>query len=315
MSFSPVIQVRKLIGKIKSERSSPRLKRFPSRTLSEEATDSSSSFQIPPYKQQKKTGKHVQQLTGPNHFDFLPLEASLYILSFLDASSLGIIAQTSSEMNILANDEMIWKELTMYEFGILSALENMSWKESYSYLDNLFSAGQWEGFSKWLEPAGYENDQKTSAKLQFAKRSHPTSYSSPLIRDSPKAIHRVDSQSLTTAVPRISDAASSPRPGVKVPKNHRDAPYRILGDGITYNDGTACSFRIDGSRTIDQSNSGCSFEWNKQFEKHTSIYYGKMDYATRTVTGTICYQEGGTHWKGVFTYTKSLKQRSKLIGA
>jgi len=316
MSFSPVVQVRKLIDKIKSERSSPRLKRFPSRTLSEEARDSSSSsFNIPPYKH-RKSGKQEQEITGPNHFEFIPLEASLYILSYLDAKSLGRLAQTSSSIHILADDEMIWKELTMFEFGIISALETMSWKQSYIYLENLFTPGTWEGMSKWIEPAGYENEQKTNAKLQFVKRSHRSvSSSSPISRDSPKAIHRVDSQSQTTVVPKTTDAASTTRPGVVAPKNHRDAPYRIIGDGITVNDNQPCSFKIEGSRMIDQSTTGCMFEWNKQFEKHTSIYFGKMDYAARTVTGTISYQEGGVHWKGIFSYTKSLKQRSKLIGA
>jgi len=313
MSFSPVVQVRKLMNKMKSERSSPRLRRFPSRTFSEEARDSSSAsssfFSIPAYKH-KKSPSVKQEITGVNEFESLPFEASIYIVSFLDAKSLGRLAQVSREMNMFADDELVWKDLTFYEFGINSTLENLSWKESYSFLDDLFSDGMWEGTSKWLEPAGYEKDQKTTARLHFAKRSHTTLSSSPtLSRNSPTAIHRVDSQTHSAVV---RSSSSPPSPVADAPKNHRNERYRIIGSGITVNDNHPCPFRIEGSRQIVDS-TGCSFEWNKQFEKHTSVYHGKMDYKDRSVSGTIIYQDGSMLWKGVFSLSKVPNRRSKFI--
>lgn len=309
MSFSPVVQVRKLLGKMKSERSSPRLKRFPSRTLSEEANSdsegSSSRFHIPAYKSRKSS---KQEITGPNHFESLPQEAALYIFSFLDAKSLGRVAQVSQEMNMFADDDLIWKALTMYEFGIDSELQNLSWKKSYAYLDELFADGLWEGMSKWLEPAGYETEQKTTARLHFARRSYRTVTSPIVSRNSPNAIHRVDSQTLTSVVKPPALSAARPL----APRNHQGETYRIIGSGITVNDNHPCPFKIEGSRQI-QDATGCSFEWNKQFEKHTSIYFGKMDFEKRSVTGTISYQEGSMHWKGIFSYTKVQNRRSKLV--
>lgn len=302
------------MNKMKSERNSPRLKRFPSRTFSEEARDSgshsSSIFHIPAYKHKKSVGKY--EITGDNQFECLPLEASIYIVSFLDAKSLGRLAQVSKEMNMLADDELVWKDLTMYEFGIDSCLENLTWKNSYSFLDDLFSDGMWEGTSKWVEPAGFEKDQKTTARLHFAKRSYTSLASTPtLSRNSPTAIHRVDSQTHSAVV---RSASSPPAPVANAPKNHRNEPYRIIGSGITVNDNSPCPFRIEGSRQIEDS-TGCSFEWNKQFEKHTSVYHGNMDYIKRSVTGTITYQDGTMLWKGVFELTKVPNRRSKFIMA
>lgn len=312
MSFSPVVQVRKLMNKMKSERNSPRLKRFPSRTFSEEAQDShsisSSIFNIPAYKHKKKSVR--QEITGTNYFESFPLEASLYIVSFLDANTLGRLAQVSKEMNMFADDELVWKELTMYEFGIDSPLEDLCWKNSYLFLDDLFSDGMWEGTSKWIEPAGFEKDQKTSARLQFAKRSYTSVVPSPkLSRNSPTAIHRVDSSTHSAVV---RSASSPPAPVASTPKNHRGEHYRIIGSGITVNDNAPCPFKIDGSRQI-VSSTGCSFEWNKQFEKHTSVYHGKMDFKQRSVSGTITYQDGTMLWKGVFEYTKLPNRRGKLM--
>jgi len=302
MSFSPVIQVRKLLTKMKSERNSPRLKRFPSRTLSEEARDPSTSIipQIPPYKQRKP----ITVYTGDNQFNSLPAEATLCVFTFLGSRDLCRIGQVSKEMHSFATDESVWKALTMFDWGINEPFAAI-WKESYALLEDLCADGVWEGMSKWIEPAGFDNEQKTTARLHFVKRSQLTQTASS--RSSPTAIHRVDSQTHTTTVPRTSSDSPSP-----VVANHREAPYRIIGSGVTVNCTQPSPFKIEGQRTI-QDPTGCTFEWNKQFEKHTSVYNGTMNYAGRSVNGTITYNDGNTIWKGIFSYTKSRKHVVKLI--
>lgn len=299
MSFSPVVQVRKLLDKMKSDRHSPRLKRFPSRTSSEEARDSSSSpYHIPAFKQ-KKTGK--QEITGVNQFNYLPCEATLYIFSFLSARDLCHVGEVSKDMYALATDEMVWKSVTRFDFGITAPFAD-TWRETYAALDSLSADGMWEGMSKWVEPEGFDNEQKTTARLHFVKRSQhvqsPLSPSNP--RASPTAIHRVDSQTHSSPVKSTPDSP------------HKNAPYRIIGSGVTVNCTQPSPFRIEG-RLITHDADGCTFEWNKQFDKHTSVYSGRMDYRTRTVSGTIDYHDGGTHWKGIFSYTKMNSRGIKLI--
>lgn len=304
MSFSPVIKVRKFIDKIKSERSSPRLKRFPSRTLSEEAKDQitvDSSLQIPPYKQRKPSSS-VVQYTGDNNFDQIPVEATFFILSFLDAKDLCRMAQVSKEMRFFADDELLWKEISIFDWGISEAFAS-TWKLSYALLEDLCADGIWEGTSKWIEPAGFDNDQKTTARLHFVKRSKSQSTVMPS-RASLTAIHRVDSQNITPPITKTDSAVALP--------NHQTAPYRIIGSGVTVNCTTPSPFKIEGQRTIKDP-TGCTFEWNKVFEKHTSIYSGQMNYATRTVEGTIAYNDGTTEWKGAFSYTKTRGRAVKLV--
>lgn len=296
MSFSPVVRVRKFMEKMKSERSSPRLKRFPSRTISEEA--SSSGMEIPAYKSRKNL------IIGDNHFAVLPVEAVLLVLSFLEARDVCRLEQSCKEMQFFCNDESIWKNLCVFDWGINSAF-TITWKQSYAALDDLCADGVWEGMSKWIEPAGFDNEQKTTARLHFVKRSRATSII-PAVRSSPAVLKRVDSQTTNPPITRTDSASAGP--------NHRTAPYKIIGSGVTVNCATPSPFKIEGQRTIADP-SGCTFEWNKQFEKHTSVYAGKMEYATRTVNGTIDYNDGTTHWKGVFYYTKQSRKGTKLVMA
>jgi len=298
-SFSPVVQVRRLLDKIKSERNSPRLKRFPSRTLSEEArSDNSSLPEIPAYKHRKS-----MKYTGENQFNYLPPEAVLYIFSFLDSRELCHMGQVSKEMGIFANDEPTWKDLTSFDWGI-DAPFTSTWKSTYAHLEELCSDGVWEGMSKWIEPTGFDNDQKTTARLHFVKRSK-TAQSPSSARSSPTVVHRVDSQTLCAPVVKSDSSVAS----------HRDAPYRIIGSGVTVNCATPSPFKIEGQRTESRDATGCTFEWNKQFEKHTSVYSGKMDFASSSVEGTISYNDGTTHWKGIFSYTKMRRRGTKLVMA
>jgi len=301
-SFSPVIRVRKLLEKIKSERSSPRLKRFPSisRNTSEEARDSTSSSypEIPSFKNRKA----IKLYNGDNQFNTLPPEAALQIFSFLDSVDLCRIGQVSKDMFAYAEDELTWKNLTIFDWGIDVPFAS-TWKESYALLEDLCADGVWEGMSKWIEPVGFDNEQKTTARLHFIKRSKGRQPITPT-RSSPTPVHRVDSQSTTAPVSRSTSAVAS----------HRDAPHRIVGSGVTVNCTTPSPFKIEGQRTIMDA-TGRTFEWNKQFEKHTSVYSGQMDFPSRSVQGTIEYNDGSTHWKGIFNYTKSRCNGSKLVMA
>jgi len=160
--------------------------------------------------------------------------------------------------------------------------------------------------SKWIEPAGFDNEQKTTAKLHFVKRSRYAPIAAPA-RSSGDAIKRVDSQTYNPPITKADSASSKDA--------HKNAPYRILGSGVTVNCTTPSPFRIEGERTINDP-TGCTFEWNKHFEKHTSVYSGKMEYKSRKVEGTIDYNDGTTHWKGVFFYTKQKQRKgTKLVMA
>lgn len=301
-NFSPVLKVKKFMEKMKSERSSPRLKRFPSRSLSEEvkaASKNSSLSEIPAYKTKSKK----QLITGDNYFLSLPIEATQHIMSFLESAELCKFQQTSKEMSCFALDELLWKNLCVFDWGIDSPFES-TWKESYACLEDLCADGVWEGMSKWVEPAGFDNEQKTTARLHFVKRSRYA----PIVpvRSSGDAIKRVDSQTHNPPITRTDSASAKDA--------HKNAPHRIIGSGVTVNCTTPSPFRIEGERTINDP-TGCTFEWNKHFEKHTSVYSGKMEYKPRKVEGTIDYNDGTTHWKGVFYYTKQSKKGTKLVMA
>lgn len=232
----------------------------------------------------------MEAYTGENQFNFLPIEATLYILSFLEPRDLVQLRQVNKEMLFFADDEMTWKNLCIFDWGINSPFAP-TWKETYIRLEDLCADGIWEGMSKWIEPKGFDNEQKTTARLHFVKRSKHSQQQTPSVRSSPAVLHRVDSQTIN--------------PPIKADKSvARSAPYRIIGSGVTVNCQQPSPFRIEGERTIADP-TGCTFEWNKHFEKHTSVYSGKMDFATRTVEGKISYSDGTTHWQGVFYYTKA----------
>jgi len=229
--------------------------------------------------------------TGENQFNFLPSEAALYIISFLEPRDLVQLRQVSKDMLLFADDDVTWKNLCMFDWGI-NAPFTPTWKETYIRLEDLCADGIWEGMSKWIEPKGFDNEQKTTARLHFVKRSKYTQHQYQPLRSSPTVLHRVDSQTINP--PIKSDKSAVARP----------APYRIIGSGVTVNCQQPSPFKIEGDRTTADP-TGCTFEWNKHFEKHTSVYSGKMDYATRTVEGTISYSDGNTHWQGIFYYTKA----------
>lgn len=278
--------------KMKAERMSPRLKRFPSRSLSEEAKD----LQIPAYKQRRNV------YDGDNQFYNLSTEIVLYIFSFLEAQQLCQVQQCSKDMSFLATDEITWKHLCVFDWGIDAAFAE-TWKASYAALEDVCADGVWEGMSKWIEPAGFDNEQKTTARLHFVKRSR---YEKPqATKSSPSVLKRVDSQTSNAPITRTDSSSTD---------QHRNAPHRILGSGVTVNCATPSPFKIEGERTINDV-TGRTFEWNKHFEKHTSVYKGQFEFGTRTVNGTIEYNDGNTYWKGVFSYTKQSKRSTKLVMA
>lgn len=243
----------------------------------------------------------MEAYTGENQFNFLPFEATLLVLSFLEPQDLIQLRQVSKDMLFFADDEMIWKNLCMFDWGI-NAPFAPTWKETYIRLEDLCSDGIWEGMSKWIEPRGFDNEQKTTARLHFVKRSKGTQQQ-PTVRSSPAVLHRVDSQTINPPVKVDKPVVRSAPP-----------PYRIIGSGVTVNCQQPSPFKIEGERTTADP-TGCTFEWSKHFEKHTSKYSGKMDFASRTVEGTINYSDGNTHWKGVFYYTKARSAPSNLKGS
>jgi len=212
------------------------------------------------------------------------------IFSFLEAKDLLRVRLVSTEWSNLADDNLIWKTLVKEDWNIHTCLEK-TWKETYFRLSELFSFGLWEGMSKWIEPEGYGNEQKTTVELQFHRKR--SAVQGPIVKSSPSTIRRVDSSSLSS-----SDAMEKAKA--------KDVLYRVRGAGITINCANPSPFQIEGERLASDA-TGCSFRWNKHFEKHTSVYEGKIDLATNTVTGTIDYNDGSTHWKGVFFYTKMKK--------
>lgn len=306
MSFSPIIRVRKFLDKMKAERDSPRgIKRFPSRTLSDSdnvsapqrpristfggfslANNEDSMDMTPLVEQFRKFSEHFDLQQGQNLFDVLPVETALYIFSFLEVRDLSRVRQVSKLWCSLADDESIWKFRCLTDFNVDTTYGN-SWKETYFYIDDLFSEGLWEGMSKWVEPVGFDNEQKTTARLHFLKRRKSKLASELPKSSSPLSIRRVDSSVNATE---------------KKAHAYRDAEFAIVGSGVTINCSSPSPFQIEGERIT--TSEGCKFKWNKHFEKHTSEYEGTFDLAKGTVYGTIKYHDGITEWKGVFYYTK-----------
>jgi len=317
MSFSPILRVRKFLDKMKTERDSrdsgvaPRLKRFPSRTLSDEvivqrhsksdSMDTDSPSSSPFIYPRKYLRVEVQKDEDDEddrecYFDMLPSEAVLTIFSFLGAKDLTIARLVSKIWCQFADDKSIWKRLCEYEFNFHQTLGE-TWRETYYRIEDLFSEGVWEGMSKWMEPHGYDNEQKTTARLHFLKRNQSDD-----------------------SVSQIETKEESNESKEEVP-SYKSPMFKIMGSGVTINCSAPSPFKIEGERMISDA-TGCSFQWNKHFERHTSIYNGKMDFATGTVTGTINYDDGSTHWKGVFFYTRvnnkkqpSTKNKAQQINA
>jgi len=328
MSFSPIIRVRKFLDRMKSERDSPRgIKRFPSRAASGdlERTKRYSEFSLkdsgsydsmdmtPLVEQFRIFSEHFKLKQGESAFSVLPNEAILLVFSYLEVNDLFQARRVSKEWCIFADDNLIWKSLVLSDFGLHEMFGN-TWKESYYYLDDLFSDGLWEGMSKWIEPAGFDNEQKTTARLQFLKRKKNTKkeYLSEKIDknvkssrpSSPAVLHRVDS----------SVNATENKPSIS---NYESSLFKISGQGVTINCSSPSPFKIEGERELSDS-SLQTFIWNKHFDKHTSVYKGKIDYHSRTVSGTIDYHDGTTHWQGIFFYTKAkknVKYNSKQVNA
>jgi len=216
--------------------------------------------------------------SGECYFESLPCETVLNVLSFLEAKDLSVARLVTKGWNVLANDKLLWKNLCESEFNVHQRLGE-TWRETYYKIEELFSEGSWEGMSKWMEPTGYDSEQKTTATLHFLKRNEQLNARTEL---------------------RAKESGSSK----EEIRSFNDAPFKITGFGVTINCSSPSQFRIEGIRTTADA-SGCTFQWNKHFERHTSIYNGHLDLATGSVTGTIDYNDGSTNWKGVFFYTKS----------
>jgi len=303
-SYSPVLKVRRFIERVRSERGSPRLKRFPSRTISEEVKYNESPNSSP-LRLRKSSKRAIYEYTGENQFNNIPSEATMFIFSFLEAQDLNLARLVCREWLEFADDDLVWKSLCMYDWNLNHKI-TPSWKSTYIRLDDLFSDGVWEGMSKWIEPPSYDNEQKTTARLHFLKRTRANQFVRNIVRSSPTAIHRVDSHNtIQTTTPSVA--------GISKPKinSYKNSLYGITGGGVTVNFQTPSPFKIEGERTHSDEK-GFLFVWNKHFEKHTSVYEGKLDYLTGTVSGVINYHDGTTHWKGEFNYQKAA-QSSKII--
>jgi len=308
MSFSPIIRVRKFLDRMKTERDSPRgIKRFPSRAasgdLDRQSKNSKTDFTFgdnydsmdmtPLVEQFRMFSEHFNLKQGESAFNVLPNEAILIIFSFLEVNDLFQARRVSKDWCGFADDSLIWKSLCLCDFG-LDRMFGSTWKETYYYLDDLFSDGLWEGMSKWIEPAGFDNEQKTTAKLQFLKRKK-NSKTAKQLTSSPATLHRVDSS---------VNAASTTENDIRT--NFDSSIFKIVGQGVTINCSSPSPFKIEGDRDIADPTLR-TFVWNKHFDKHTSVYKGTIDYDTRSVAGTIEYFDGVTHWKGIFNYTKAKK--------
>lgn len=297
MSFSPIIRVRRLLDKMKSERDSPRLKRFPSRTssgdLQEKPRIDTSLGDYPiPFAMAPRTSSSSKlkeiEVPSENYFNCLPPETILNVFSYLQADDLFYTRLVSKEWSVYADDETMWKYLVGNDFNVDRPLAS-SWKETYYKLERLFADGIWEGMSKWIEPAGFDNEQKTTCKLHFMKKNQ---FNEVLLR----------SPSLSKRVTRASSIGGTVE-SEEEPKAEKIPLFKIMGTGITINCQTPSPFKIEGERIASDS-TGITFEWKKQFEQHTSVYTGKVDFATGSVDGTINYNDGHTQWKGMFSYTR-----------
>lgn len=346
MSFSPIIRVRKLLDKMKSERgesSSPRLhnKRFHRNTIDE--LSNSSSPNTRPKKSAKKKlmnsleliNESKEEISGEDYFMYLPIEATLLIFSFLEKEDLETIAFVSKLWNDLSNDETIWKQLCIQDWNI-EFLHDKSWKRTYYRLHDILSEGMWEGMSKWIEPVGFDNEQRTTARLSFHKRAsrlRPAmtsmnlngGLSSPLSSPSVSSkaeIHRCASTtnpnqltstmnlSSSTTIPLSSSSSQEATNNEK----SKEVELKIIGSGVTVNCAAPSLFKIEGERLVSDA-SGCTFQWNKLFERHTSVYNGRINFAEGTVNGTIAYNDGTTNWKGEFQYKKNRSKKISQLNA
>jgi len=324
MSFSPIIRVRKLLNKMKQERESPRMKRVISRTTSEDLAEKPRI-----YTKESEYDLSVKEFARPNkyamyssskpiitdgidHFKELPIEAVFLILSVLDSDDLSNLRLVNKEWRQLSDDDLIWKHLCFYDWNIKDMIAS-TWKETYIRLEELFSEGVWEGMSKWIEPPHYDNEQKTTAKLQFHKRRHSES-DDIICKSSPSTLKRADAlqdSSMESYVSPVTSASSKEEQESQGEKNKESNLYRISGGGITINCTAPSPFKIEGAR-LSSDETGSSFSWKKQFEKHTSVYEGKVDVSDGTVSGSISYHDGTTHWKGVFFYAKANRSLSRV---
>jgi len=232
-----------------------------------------------------------------NFIHVLPNEAILYVFSYLEVRDVRNVRCVNTEWRDFTDDNVLWKELCHNDFDVYQKLED-SWKATYLRLEELLAEGTWEGMSKWVEPEGFDNEQQTTAKLQFYKRKP-----SNLRIASPSMIRRVDSTANSSTLRIAKDDSATPK--------FQESDFRISGTGVTINCSAHSIFRIEGERVAYDSN-GATFRWHKQFEKHTSVYLGKIDYAAGTMNGTIDYHDGTTHWKGIFAYTKINRKYSKM---
>jgi len=350
-SFSPIIRVRKLLDKMKSERGdqrSPRLhnKRFHSRNTSDDIninSNSNGAFSSPnirPKKSAKSTTStlHSLELTneslkeeivvGDDQFMYLPIEATLLIFSFLEREELESIRLVSKLWNELSDDEGLWKLLCIQDWNVHN-LQDKTWKKTYRRLNEVLNDGVWEGMSKWLSPVGFDNEQRTTARLNFQKRTSRLSnmngglsspMSSPAV-SSKSEIHRCASTTVPSQLTTVNSgldasstlASSQPTIAASGSSSAKEAELRVHGSGVTINCAAPSPFKIEGERA-ENDTSGTSFRWNKLFERHTSVYEGKINFADGSVSGTISYHDGSTHWKGEFHYKKMnrIKKYSQL---
>jgi len=295
------------LDKVRNERS-PRIKRnAPSRSSSADLTERPSintdDYSMEPLRKMSfaevsfkdKTWDSIE-IDPNNEFNVLPIESVLLIFSFLESNDLANIRLVNKECLILADDDLIWKNLCVYDWNVHSKTED-TWKGTYFRIKEIFSGGPWEGMSKWVEPTGFDNEQKTTAELCFHKRRL-----SKLVRTIPEV----------EVSPK--DEAKPEETVDQKDKNYKNSTFRIVGGGITINCASPSPFNIEGERVLSDP-TGLTFEWNKHFEKHTSTYNGKLNLKDGTVNGTIDYHDGTTHWKGVFFYTKPLRTKRIQVNA
>jgi len=337
MSFSPIIRVRKLLDKMKSERGEQRSPRLHNKRFHRTVDDLNTSQTYSPNLRPKKSAKSFasfqsysgnedqQEVVGEDQFMNLPIEATLLIFSFLEHEDLDTICPVSKLWNELSNDESLWKLLCVQDYNI-STLHEKNWKINYRRIEEILSDGIWEGHSKWIEPAGFDNEQRTTARLCFQKRTsrmQPSNLngglSSPMGSPSVSSkaeIHRCASTTNPTQLTTMAsnaitssqtnnssnDATSNTSSSAPTPAP-KEVELKVFGSGVTVNCAAPSPFKIEGERAVSDT-TGTTFVWNKLFERHTSLYTGKINFVEGTVCGTINYNDGTTKWRGEFYYKK-----------
>jgi len=272
-----------------------------------------------------------EEIVGEDQFIYLPIEATLLIFSFLEREELETIRLVSKLWNDLSDDEGLWKLLCIQDWNVYH-LQDKTWKKTYHRLNEVLNDGVWEGMSKWLSPVGFDNEQRTTARLNFQKRTSrlrpslsnmngglSSPMSSPSV-SSKSEIHRCASTTVASQLTSVNnglDATSSatgatgattltssqPSLTASGSSSAKEAELRVHGSGVTINCAAPSPFKIEGER-LESDSTGTTFRWNKLFERHTSVYEGKINFADGSVTGTINYHDGSTHWKGEFHYKK-----------